>query len=149
MRHILIVWFQLYGLTAISQQRETKFSFHIPATTLEKALKLVQQQTKIVISYEYTRIQGITVKARTYKAATVETIIGNLLEGTTLIFNRRGDQIIIGPAAGIKHSLSGYSEGAVFDAVLGYPIERLTVAFSTFSLLFRRSVFGNLKAAVF
>lgn len=143
MRHILMVWLQLHGLTAVSQQREAKFSFHMPATTLEKALKLVQQQTKILISYEYTRIQGITVKARTYKAATVETIVAGLLEGTTLTFNRRGDQIIIGPAASMQHTVSGYTESAVFDAVLGYPIERLTVAFSTFSLLFRRSVFGN------
>lgn len=143
MRHILMVWFQLYGLTTAGQQSEGKFSLHIPATTLEKALRLVQQQTRILISYEYTRVHGITVTAHTYKAATIETIVAGLLEGTALTFKRRGDQIIIGPAAGTKHPLTGYSESAVLDAVLGYPMERLTVAFSSFSLLFRRSVFGN------
>ncbi|HVI43742.1 MAG TPA: TonB-dependent receptor [Chitinophaga sp.] len=111
MQRLLTVLFLLCGLVASAQQNETKITISIPATTLENALKLLEQQTQIHFSYEYTRIKGITVDAHTYKDVTLETICRELLKGTTLIFKRSGDQVIIGPA---KHArtLSGYVEDA-------------------------------------
>ncbi|MBC9909166.1 TonB-dependent receptor [Chitinophaga varians] len=113
MRHFLIVLFIVCGLVATGQQSEPRFSINIPATTLEGALKILEQQTRIPISYEYTRVQGITIKARHYKEAPLTTIIADLLKGTSLTFKQRNGQIIIGPVAKASHTLSGYVEDAM------------------------------------
>ncbi|NML40278.1 TonB-dependent receptor [Chitinophaga sp. G-6-1-13] len=113
MRHFLTVLFLVCGLAAAGQQNEARFSISIPASTLEGALKILEQQTKVQISYEYTRVQGITIKARSFKEVPLETILTDLLKGTTLTFKRRGGQIIIGPAVKTRHTLSGYVEDAV------------------------------------
>ncbi|WP_212005310.1 TonB-dependent receptor domain-containing protein [Chitinophaga sp. HK235] len=112
MQRILTILFLAYSLVAVGQQNEIKLSISIPATSLENALKLLEQQSKVHFSYEYTRVQGITVKAHTYKDALLETICRDLLKGTSLMFKRKGEQIIIGPAPSREHTLSGYVEDA-------------------------------------
>ncbi|SKA36042.1 TonB-dependent Receptor Plug Domain [Chitinophaga eiseniae] len=112
MRYFLTVLFVVSGLAAAGQQNETKFSIRFPSLALEAALKLIEQQTGIPISYEYTRVHGITIKARIYKEASPEMMIADLLKGTRLTFKRRGDQIFIGPGTSATHTLSGYVEDA-------------------------------------
>ncbi|WP_343745688.1 TonB-dependent receptor [Chitinophaga sp.] len=112
MRHFLTVLFLVCGLAAAGQQNDARFSISIPATTLEGALKILEQQTGVQISYEYTRVQGITIKAHSFKEAPLETMLTYLLKGTSLTFKRRGGQIIVGPAVKAVHTLSGYVEDA-------------------------------------
>ncbi|MBC9934938.1 TonB-dependent receptor [Chitinophaga qingshengii] len=142
MRHFLIVLLLLCGLAAASQQQAINVSISIPETTLENALKLLQQQTGIQISYEYTRVRGITIKARHYKDVSPEIILKDLLKGTTLTFKRRGDQFIIGPAVKMDRTLSGFVEDAVSGerligaslAVPEYQTGTITNAYGFYSL---------------
>ncbi|MBV8252033.1 MAG: TonB-dependent receptor [Chitinophaga sp.] len=112
MQRIFTILFLAYSLVAVGQQNERKLSINIPATSLEKALKLLEQESKVHFSYEYTRIQSVTVKAHTYKDTPLETICRDLLKGTPLMFKVKGDHIIIGPAPNHDHTLSGYVEDA-------------------------------------
>ncbi|RAJ76614.1 outer membrane receptor protein involved in Fe transport [Chitinophaga dinghuensis] len=112
MQRILTILFLAYSLAATGQQHEIKLSISIPATSLENALKLLEQQSKMHISYEYTRVQGISVKAHTYKDQPLETICRDLLKGTSLMVKQKNDQLFIGPAPSREHTLSGYVEDA-------------------------------------
>lgn len=113
MRRLITVLFLVGSLFAAGQQRVEKLTIDIPATSLEAALKLLEQHSHVHISYEYTRVKGIRVEAHSYKEATLETICKDLLKGTSLMFKRRGDQIIIGPVMKRDRTLSGYVEDAV------------------------------------
>jgi hypothetical protein len=110
MQRLLTVLFLACSLIANGQQSIVKLTIQIPATSLEAALKLLEQQSKIHFSYEYTRVKGINVEARSYEAVPLETICRDLLKGTSLMFKRKGEQIIIGPVAKHDRTLSGYVE---------------------------------------
>ncbi|NSL85882.1 TonB-dependent receptor [Chitinophaga sp. Mgbs1] len=105
---LLICW-----QATAAQQQEIKLTINIPATSLENAIKLLEQQSGLHFSYEYTRIQGITVKAHSYKDQPLAIICRDLLKGTTLMYKRIGNQVIIGPAFKNDRTLSGYVEDAV------------------------------------
>ncbi|RPD39996.1 TonB-dependent receptor [Chitinophaga barathri] len=111
MRYRLTSLLLLSWLWATAQSNP-KLSISIPATTLEAALKLLEQESKIPLSYEYTRIKNISVKARTYKEVPLETILKDLLEGTSLIYKRKAGNILIGPRTKLSGTLSGFVEDA-------------------------------------
>lgn len=81
MRYYLTLLLLSIWLATNAQQANPKVSISIPATSLEAALKLLERESHIPISYELTRVKGIEVKARTYKDVALETILKELLEG--------------------------------------------------------------------
>ncbi|PWV46535.1 TonB-dependent receptor [Chitinophaga sp. S165] len=105
---LLTIWF-----SAHAQQTNPKVSISIPATSLEAALKQLEQETSIPISFEFTRVKGFQVKAHVYKDVQLETILKELLEGTQLDFKQKGGNILITPKPRPAKTLSGFVEDAV------------------------------------
>lgn len=142
MQRLLTVLFLACSLIATGQQSVLKLTINIPATSLEAALKLLEQQSDIHFSYEYTRVKGINVEAHTYKEMPLETICRDLLKGTSLMFKRKGDHIIIGPVPKRDRTLSGYVEDAtsgerligVSLAVPEYQAGTITNAYGFYSI---------------
>jgi len=100
--------------TALSAQTtNVRISLRIPATSLEAALKLVEQESQVPISYEGSRLKGIQVKERVYKNALLGTILKELLEGTQLEYKEKGGNILIVPRPRTGKTLSGFVEDAV------------------------------------
>lgn len=113
MRYYFTLFFLMAGFAVSAQQVNQRISVSIPATTLEAALKLLEQESRIPISYELTRIKGIQVKPRLYKNTPLGAILKDLLEGTQLEYKEKGGNILIvlRPRAG--KTLSGFVEDAV------------------------------------
>jgi hypothetical protein len=101
------------GRTTNAQQTNRPVSISIPATSLEAALKLLEQESQVPISYELTRVKGIQVKARVYKNVPLQTILKELLEGTPLDFKEKSGNILIIPRPRSGKTLSGFVEDAV------------------------------------
>ncbi len=112
MRYYLTLLLLSIWLATNAQQVNPKVSISIPATSLEAALKLLERESRIPISYELTRVKGIQVKARTYKDVALETILIELLEGTSLDFKQKGGNILITPRPRAAKTLSGFVEDA-------------------------------------
>lgn len=106
MRHSITFLLLFICLTVKAQ----KISVSIPATSLEAALKLLERESHIPISYELTRVKDIQVKARVYKEVPVETILKDLLKGTSLDFKQKSGNILITPR--IVKTISGFVEDA-------------------------------------
>jgi hypothetical protein len=113
MRYYLTFMLLLCWLAANAQQSNPKISISIPATSLEAALKLLERESHIPISYEFTRVKGIQVKARVYKDVAFENILKALLEGTALDYKQKGGNILITPRPRVVRTLSGFVEDAV------------------------------------
>jgi hypothetical protein len=113
MRSYFTLYFLMLGFAVSAQQVNQRISVSIPATSLEAALKLVEQESRIPISYELTRIKGIQVKARVYKGVALGAILKELLEGTGLEFKEKGGNILIVPRPRAAKTLSGFVEDAV------------------------------------
>ncbi|HUP10912.1 MAG TPA: STN domain-containing protein, partial [Niastella sp.] len=113
MRYYFTLIFLLAGLAVSAQQANQRISISIPATTLEAALKLLEQESRVPVSYELTRIKGIRVKAHEYKNVALRTILKELLEGTQLEFKERGGNILIVVRSRTGKTLSGFVEDAV------------------------------------
>ncbi|WP_253906595.1 TonB-dependent receptor domain-containing protein [Chitinophaga sp. SYP-B3965] len=96
----------------ITQAQETnpRLSINIPATTLDVALRLLEQQSKVTFSYENTRVRSITIKARHFTDASLETILKEILEDTKMTFLRKNGNILIVPRPKQPGTLSGYVE---------------------------------------
>lgn len=99
-------------LATSAQQTNRPISISIPATSLEAALKLLEQESRIPISYELTRVKGIQVKARVYKNVPLQTILKELLQGTQLDYKEKGGNILITPRPRTGKTLSGFVEDA-------------------------------------
>jgi hypothetical protein len=95
MRHFLPLLLLTIGLAVQAQQANRPISISIPATSLEAALKLLEQESHIPISYELTRVKGIQVKARVYKEVPPATILKELLQGTQLDYKEKSGNILI------------------------------------------------------
>lgn len=105
---LLTLWFAVSG-----QQTSNRVSINIPATSLEAALKLLEQESRTPISYELTRVKGRHVKARVYKDVPLGTILKELLEGTQLDYKEKSGNILITPRPRTGKTLSGFVEDAV------------------------------------
>lgn len=114
MRYYLTLILLTTWLALSAQQTTVRMSVSIPVTSLEAALKLVEQESHIPISYESSRLKGIQVKERVYKNVLLETILKELLAGTQLEYKEKGGNILIvpRPPRGGK-TLSGFVEDAV------------------------------------
>lgn len=112
MRCYLTFLFLFVWLTVTAQQSRQKLSLSIPAASLEEALKLLEQESKIHFSYEYTRIKDVHVKARAYRQETLESILKDLLKDTPLSFKRKGGNILIVPRTKANNTISGFVEDA-------------------------------------
>ena len=113
MRHFLPFLLLTIGLAVHAQQANRLISISIPATSLEAALKLLEQESRTPISYELTRVKGIQVKARVYKAVPLGTILKELLEGTQLDYKEKSGNILIILRPRTGKTLSGFVEDAV------------------------------------
>lgn len=112
MRHSLTFLLLTIWLAVNAQQASPTLSVSIPATSLETALKLLERESHIPISYELTRVKGITVKAHVYKDALLETILKDLLEHTPLDFKHKNGNILITLRPRAPKTLSGFVEDA-------------------------------------
>jgi hypothetical protein len=112
MRHTITFLLLIISLAVSAQQPDLKLSISIPATSLEAALKILERESRIPISYEFTRVKGIQVKAHVYKDAPLETILKELLEGTLLDFKQKRGNILITPRPQVFKTLSGFVEDA-------------------------------------
>jgi hypothetical protein len=96
--------------TTQAQDNNPRLSITIPATTLDVALRMLEQQSKVALSYENTRVRNIPVKARHYTDAPLETILKEVLEETKMTFLRKNGNILIVPRPRQPGTLSGYVE---------------------------------------
>ncbi|MBO9202025.1 MULTISPECIES: TonB-dependent receptor [Niastella] len=96
-----------------AQPANLRTSISIPATSLETALKLLEQESHVPISFEGSRIKGIQVKERVYKNVLLGTILKELLEGTQLEYKEKGGNILIVLRPRSGKTLSGFVEDAV------------------------------------
>ncbi|WP_084185619.1 TonB-dependent receptor [Chitinophaga niabensis] len=96
--------------TTQAQDNNPRLSINIPATTLDVALRMLEQQSKVPLSYENTRVRNIPVKARHYTGTPLETILKELLEETKMTFLKKNGNILIVPRPRQPGTLSGYVE---------------------------------------
>ena len=96
--------------TTQAQDNNPRLSITIPATTLDVALRMLEQQSKVALSYENTRVRNIPVKARHYTDTPLETILKEILEETKMTFLRKNGNILIVPRPRQPGTLSGYVE---------------------------------------
>lgn len=113
MRYYFTLLFLTVCFAVSAQQVNQRLSVSIPATSLEAALKLLEQESRIPISYELTRIKGIQVKAHVYKNVPLGTILKELLDGTQLEYKEKGGNILIVLRPRTGKTLSGFVEDAV------------------------------------
>jgi len=113
MRYFLTLLLLTTWLALSAQQTNIRISVSIPATSLEAALKLVQQESRVPISYEGSRLRGIQVKEHVYKNVPLGAILKELLEGTPLEYKEKGGNILIVPRQRNGKTLSGFVEDAV------------------------------------
>jgi hypothetical protein len=112
MRYFLVFILLTMWLAVSAQQTNQRISISIPASSLDGALKLLEQESHIPISYELTRVKGIQVKARVYKNVPLHTILKELLEGTQLDYKEKGGNILITQRPRAVKTLSGFIEDA-------------------------------------
>ncbi|THU38185.1 TonB-dependent receptor [Niastella caeni] len=105
---LLTIWFAVNA-----QPANPKISLSFPDTSLEAALKLLEKESHIPISYELTRVKDIQVKARDFKNVLPETILKELLKGTPLEFKQKNGNILITPRQRTGKTVSGFVEDAV------------------------------------
>lgn len=113
MRYYFTLIFFTVCFAVSAQQVNQRLSVSIPATSLEAALKLLEQESRVPISYELTRIKGIQVKAHVYKNVPLGTILKELLEGTQLEYKEKGGNILIVLRPRTGKTLSGFVEDAL------------------------------------
>src|SRR4051812_7435472 len=113
MRHSLTILLLILWFTAHAQQTGTKLTITIPGTSLEAALKLLERESRIPVSYELTRVKDIRVKAHIYKDIPLEIILRDMLDGTPLDFKLKAGNILITPRPRTVKTLSGFVEDAV------------------------------------
>src|SRR5688572_7040479 len=113
MRYFLMLLLLTLWLAVSGQQTSNRVSINIPATSLEAALKLLEQESRTPISFELTRVKGIQVKARVYKDVPLGTILKELLAGTQLDYKEKSGNILITPRPRTGKTLSGFVEDAV------------------------------------
>ncbi|SHM75983.1 Outer membrane receptor proteins, mostly Fe transport [Chitinophaga sp. CF418] len=112
MRHFIIVYLLLAWLPVNAQEASHKISINIPAGTLEATLKLLEQKSRMPISYELTRVRGIQVKAHLYIDTPLEAILKDILKGTPLDYKQKGGNILIISRPASVKTLSGFVEDA-------------------------------------
>jgi hypothetical protein len=113
MRYYLTYLLLTSWLAVNAQQTNPKISISIPDTSLEAALKLLEKESHIPVSYELTRVKDIQVKARVYKDVPLETILKELLKGTLLNYKQKNGNILIIPRPRTDKTVSGFAEDAV------------------------------------
>lgn len=96
--------------TTQAQDNNPRLSITFPATTLDVALRMLEQQSKVALSYENTRVRNIPVKARHYTDMPLEIILKEILEDTRMTFIRKNGNILIVPKPRQPGTLSGYVE---------------------------------------
>ncbi|WP_343303127.1 TonB-dependent receptor [Chitinophaga niabensis] len=106
----MLLCFLFSWQTTQAQDNNPRLSITIPATTLDVALRMLEQQSKVALSYENTRVRNIPVKARHYTDTPLETILKEILEDTRMTFMRKNGNILIVPKPRQPGTLSGYVE---------------------------------------
>ena len=92
---IILLFFSILSLTAISQNAEKKITIQNKNISLKEAFEQIELQTDYSIAYEQSNLNLKKRQALSLKSASIEKALTQILKGTGYIYKIKGYHIII------------------------------------------------------
>ena len=131
---IILLFFSILSLTAISQNAEKKITIQNKNISLKEAFEQIELQTDYSIAYEQSNLNLKKRQALSLKSASIEKALTQILKGTGYIYKIKGYHIIISlptpktETIGEKtQKLTQTIRGIVVDSKTNAPIEYASV----------------------
>ena len=131
---IILLFFSILSLTAISQNAEKKITIQNKNISLKEAFEQIELQTDYSIAYEQSNLNLKKRQALSLKSASIEKALTQILKGTGYIYKIKGYHIIISlqdnkqkPANNDTQKLTQTIRGIVVDSKTNTPIEYASV----------------------
>lgn len=91
---IILLFFSILSLTAISQNAEKKITIQNKNISLKEAFEQIELQTDYSIAYEQSNLNLKKRQALSLKSASIEKALTQILKGTGYIYKIKGYHII-------------------------------------------------------
>ena len=131
---IILLFFSILSLTAISQNAEKKITIQNKNISLKEAFEQIELQTDYSIAYEQSNLNLKKRQALSLKSASIEKALTQILKGTGYIYKIKRYHIIISlptpktETIGEKtQKLTQTIRGIVVDSKTNAPIEYASV----------------------
>lgn len=92
---VLMAFLCLYQTTIFAQQKDPKVNIHLANTTVKEVFRQMQQQTGKYFGYQSKDLEGLPRLQFDCTNKSLEDALQQLLEGTGLTFDIRGNNVIV------------------------------------------------------
>ena len=134
---IILLFFSILSLTAISQNAEKKITIQNKNISLKEAFEQIELQTDYSIAYEQSNLNLKKRQSLSLKSASIEKALTQILKGTEYTYKIKGYHIIISLPAQKTETIDEKTQkltqtirGIVVDSKTNVPIEYASVYIS-------------------
>ena len=131
---IILLFFSILSLTAISQNAEKKITIQNKNISLKQAFEQIELQTDYSIAYEQSNLNLKKRQSLSLKSASIEKALTQILKGTGYTYKIKGYHIIISLLAQKTDTIDEKTQkltqtirGIVIDSKTNVPIEYASV----------------------
>ena len=134
---IILLFFSILSLTAISQNAEKKITIQNKNISLKEAFEQIELQTDYSIAYEQSNLNLKKMQSLSLKSTSIEKALTQILKGTGYTYKIKGYHIIISLPAQKTETIDEKTQkltqtirGIVVDSKTNVPIEYASVYIS-------------------